>query len=457
MAPTMGPSGLLAAGWSTSSGAIATALAAAVPVNRLANRGDGAGVRIRIIGNSAGGSGLTDERYIIASTAGTTPTIALGGADGAMLPLSFTPQAGDSYEMLDGSFLYQDQVPRTIRRVDTVTQTWLSLDTSNGYGTGTDNGIANVVLDEQYVPEGRLPGEGFLGVCAASATGVATLTGALGGADAGLEANEYANFQIRVTSDVANPQACGQRAKIVSHTSADPTVYTVTAWGVQPSASCSYVIEGIGDLIQVCASSARTYTKAVGGFRADAAWTHTGVVGGASLQIPDYPAPVGAGVQLIWPFGIRDSALASGRPARRNQVYLVRGDGTGVVDVLDLPTLTWSTDVVRSAGMALPTVGAGVGASLAYDPHGWDGQYAYCNVSAGPQMVRLDLARRTWSPNGIPDFPIAPWPNPPTGGSSTAPRMAMAWDTTGAAPGSYVYVRAWGQGQTQMYRCYVGP
>ena len=73
--PSAGPSGTLAAGSTTSSVILSTALPAAVGVNQLANRGDGVGYKIRIIGNASGSSGKTEERYIIGNTGGTTPTI----------------------------------------------------------------------------------------------------------------------------------------------------------------------------------------------------------------------------------------------------------------------------------------------------------------------------------------------------------------------------------------------
>ncbi len=55
-----GPTGVLAAGNTTSMVNVSTALPAAVGSNQLANRGDGQGYRIRIIGNAAGGSGKTE-------------------------------------------------------------------------------------------------------------------------------------------------------------------------------------------------------------------------------------------------------------------------------------------------------------------------------------------------------------------------------------------------------------
>jgi hypothetical protein len=55
--PSAGPSGTLASGNTTTSVVLSTALPATVGVNQLANRGDGIGYKIRIIGNASGSSG----------------------------------------------------------------------------------------------------------------------------------------------------------------------------------------------------------------------------------------------------------------------------------------------------------------------------------------------------------------------------------------------------------------
>lgn len=59
----------------------------------LANRGGSGdyGYKIRVIGKTAG---KVEERFIIGNTGGTTPTVTLDA------PLSFTPTATDTYEIL---------------------------------------------------------------------------------------------------------------------------------------------------------------------------------------------------------------------------------------------------------------------------------------------------------------------------------------------------------------------
>ena len=67
-----------------------------VVANQLANRGDGKGYIIRVIGNAGSSSGKIEERRIIANTAGPTPTVILDA------PLSTTPTTGDTFELLSG-------------------------------------------------------------------------------------------------------------------------------------------------------------------------------------------------------------------------------------------------------------------------------------------------------------------------------------------------------------------
>jgi hypothetical protein len=60
MMPALGPRGVLAGGNTTSSIVLSNALPAAVAPNQLANKGNSNGFKIRIVGNSAGGSRSPD-------------------------------------------------------------------------------------------------------------------------------------------------------------------------------------------------------------------------------------------------------------------------------------------------------------------------------------------------------------------------------------------------------------
>lgn len=125
----------------------------AVGTNMLANRGGSGdyGYKIRIIGKTAG---KVEERFIVANTAGTTPTVWLDK------PLSFTPTATDTYEILWGAvyMLGAGTLSATIFRSMEVASNWLtSLSNTNLPATiGTDSYLTS--LDEQYTPYNIEPG-----------------------------------------------------------------------------------------------------------------------------------------------------------------------------------------------------------------------------------------------------------------------------------------------------------
>ena len=96
--PSFGAVGTIAAGATTTSVTLTTALPTAVGVNMLANRGGSGelGFRLRIIDTTAG---KTEERWIVGNSAGTAPTINLDVA------LTFTPATGARYELLCGRLM----------------------------------------------------------------------------------------------------------------------------------------------------------------------------------------------------------------------------------------------------------------------------------------------------------------------------------------------------------------
>lgn len=256
--PTQGPRGTLAAGGTTTSVVLSTALPAAVAVNQLANRGDGVGFTLRVIGNAAGSSGKVEERLIIANTAGTTPTLTLDAA------LTFTPAVGDTYEILSGRvfLLSAGTLAAGIwKHYDIATNSYSgNLSTTNLPATiGGDSSL--VALSEGYVPNDALPGAGFLGVLTAT-TGATSTTIVQGTASApALAANEYRNFQIRITEDTATPTAVGQRRRIASHTAgASPTWTVASAWTVTPSATAKFVIENDDDKLLLFTNQTGIYT-----------------------------------------------------------------------------------------------------------------------------------------------------------------------------------------------------
>jgi hypothetical protein len=405
-APSFGLVGTIAAGATTSKVVLSTALPTAVGLNMLANRGGSGdyGFKLRII---SAASGKTEERWIVANTASTTPTLWMDN------PFTFTPATGDRYEILAGRvfMLGAGTTASNIWRSYEVASNTLSsgLSTTNLPATvGTDT--AMLVLDEQYTPYDCNPGEGMIKgtflydsgtvsdryALAATATAASTLTGQASGGDAVVLANEYRNFQIRIVQDLTNPTAVGQRRIIASHTAGASPIYTLgTAWTVTPSANAKYVIE-LPNLILLRSSATTTvyaynYTDATinNGTNsiASAAWsiTYFGAAGAANA----------VGGMWAASFGIQPDI---GRNARHSFCYFFRGAGA-ILDVLDIAggtTGAWTSAITYDGALALTT---GTGGCLA--PFGNEGRMFYMNAytaSAINQIFRFDVKNRVVSP-----------------------------------------------------------
>lgn len=404
--PSIGPRGTLAAGWTTathptlgtvSQGGLTTALPASVGVNQLANRGDGRGYKIRIIGNHAAGSGKTEEAIIVGNTSGTTPTLTLDRQ------LSFTPASGDGYELISGRVYLLGAGTLAAgmwKFFDIATNSYSSNQaTTNLPATvGTDSAL--IALSELHVPYTRNPGEGFLigagtysnstsspaalGCLTATASAGTTLTGQASAGDAGVATNEYRNFQIRIVEDTGTPTAVGQRRNITSHTAGASPVYTVATWTVTPSATTKYVIENNDDRILLRSSaSTNMFNYSISGNAWDSATTWA--AGGSAS---------GAGCKMEQAFGIVPDANKNVKPG---MIYVLRGAAATTLDVLDITaaaTGTWTAAVVY--GHLTPTFTTGT--SAAYDPVTNQGRYWYLNQSGTQRNYRLDLQNRTLEP-----------------------------------------------------------
>lgn len=375
--PSQGPRGVLTTGNTTTKIVLSTALPSAVGVNSLANRGDGVGFRIRIIGNAGGSSGKVEERTIVANTGGTTPTIWLDSA------LSFTPASGDAYEMLSGRVFMLSAGTLAAgmwKYYDIATASFSgNLAVTNLPPTiGTDtNGVA---LSESYVPNSKSPGQGFFGNIVATASAAGTITGTAAGVDAGVVANQYRNFQIRIVQDTGTPTATGQRRKITSHTAGASPVYTLASnWTVTPSATATFVIENDDDkiLLQTSAGVA-VYTYNITGNT----WDTSTFTAPASAH--------GAGVIFEQSFGID---LDAGANARHGMIYRIRGGGVATIDVLDITAATngtWSAAIVVANGVTTMTTGT----SAVYDPATMGGKFLHINVNATSRNLRFDMKNR---------------------------------------------------------------
>lgn len=410
-APSFGAVGTIAAGATTTSVTLTTALPTAVGVNMLANRGGSGelGFRLRIIDTTAG---KTEERWIVGNSAGTTPTINVDVA------FSFTPASGARYELLCGRLFLLGAgttAAGIFRSFEPASNTLASRGTTNLPATiATDS--AMLVLDEQYVPYDHKPGEGMIkgahdtdtagGIrMAIVATGAAAsaITGRASGGDAAVAANEFRNFQIRIVEDTLTPAAVGQRRIIASHTAGPSPVYTLgTAWSVTPSNSAKYVIELPNLLVLRTSAATTTYTynysdatinNGTNSIAADA-WSTTYFAAG--------PAVNAAGNLWAPGWGIQPDP---GRNARHSFQYFFRG-GAVTLDLFDIAgaiTGSWSGAITYDGNVN----SFGAGTTGAYSPFGQEGRFTYINVyvaSAANQIYRFDAKNRVLSPYTPTDF-----------------------------------------------------
>jgi hypothetical protein len=413
--PSQGPKGTIAAGASTTKIILTTALPASVGVNQLANRGDGLGYIVRVIGNAGGSSGKIEERRVVANTSGTTPTIYLDQ------PLSFTPANGDAYEFLSGRVFYLTTGAATASM-------WKYYDVLTGSMSGalsvtnlpTVSATRNEItpLDEAFVPYSRVPGEGF--VVGAStydiaatvedqtkkcllATGSAagTLTGQAAAGDANVLANEYRNFQIRIVEDTAIPTAVGQRRRITSHTAGTSPVYTLASnWSVTPSTTCKFVIENDNDkLILFNGGSTVIYN-----YNHTANTWDTATWAARAVAMTDGFAYQQFGIDVE---GNRASGVDPDKNQRNSFILSPRGNSTATYDVFDIAgaaTGSWSNGNTFPEILGSNTlVSSTTGNQWTYDPIANQGRYIYVfqpnqGTSYLSPILRVDMYTRKWIP-----------------------------------------------------------
>lgn len=408
--PSFGLVGAVGAGSTTSTITTSTVITAVAP-NMFANRGGSGefGYRVRIVGNTAGGSGKVEERWIVGNTGGTTPSFILD------VPLTFIPASGSRYELLSGSvyMLNAGTVAATSFRSFDIATNLVTSRSNTGLPATISTEFSALALDEQYNPYDRLPGEGFLvgagtydlnspcGVkkcLTATASGASTITGQVSGGDFGVLTNEYRNFQIRIVEDTAIPTAVGQRRLIASHTGGTlgsnvTPVYTLgTAWTVTPSATAKYVIEYPNQIVLWTSASANTHTYNY----TDATVTNgtTSIVAGAwsTTYYGVRGGVIGAGCTSFPSFGIEVDA---GKNSRHSFVYSFRGGAT-TLDLLDIAggtTGAWSNAIVYDGVFNTVTTGS----CGKYAPATEEGRFGYMNIygaSVISQIYRFDVKNR---------------------------------------------------------------
>ena len=410
-APSFAAVGTIAAGATTTSFTLSTALPTAVGANMLANRGGSglSGYRIRLIDTAAG---KVEERWIVANTSGTTPQIWVDA------PFTFTPATGARYELLSGRWFGLNGGTTgagSFRSFEVAANTFANMTTTNLPATvGTES--AAIVLDELYTPAANKPGEGMvkgsfsydtgLSSLTATAAGASTLTGQASGGDAVVAANEYRNFQIRIVQDTTTPAAVGQRRIIASHTAGASPVYTLgTAWTTQPSASAKYVIELPNLVILRTTANTTTYT-----YNLTDATINNGtnsITAGAWSTTYFGAAPAANGAGCLWApsFGI---APDPGRVARHSCNYFFRGGNVATLDLLDIAgtiTGTWTGAIVYDGTPVQSLFTTGTCGTPAVASN--EGRFTYINIylaSALSQMHRFDAKNRVLSPWVATDF-----------------------------------------------------
>lgn len=407
--PSFGAVGTIAAGATTTTVTLSTALPTAVGVNMLANRGGSGelGFKLRIIDTTAG---KVEERLIVGNTAGTAPVITLEAA------LTFTPATGARYELLCGRLfmLGSGTLAAGAFRSFEPASNALANRTITNLPASITTDSAMLVMDELYVPYDNKPGEGMikgsftydtgLSSLTATASGASSLTGQAAGGDAVVLANEYRNFQIRIVQDTTTPAAVGQRRIIASHTAGASPVYTLgTAWTTQPSSSAKFVIEQPNLLLLRTTANTTVYTynytdatinNGTNSIAADA-WStaYFGAAGNAN----------GAGCLWAPSYGIQPDAA---RNARHSFNYFFRGGNVTTLDLLDIAggtTGTWTAGITYDGG----TDTFNTGTCGTPSPFGNEGRYTYINqyvASQVSQMYRFDAQNRVLSPHVSTDF-----------------------------------------------------
>lgn len=364
-APSHSLTGSIGVGCSASSIVTTTAMTA-VGVNMLANRGGSGeyGFKIRIIGKV---SGKTEERWIVANTGGTTPTILLD------TPLSFVPANGDTYEILAGRVFMLGAgtlAAGSWKSWEIATNTLATKGQANLPATiGTD--FSSIALDELYVPYSRKPGEGFIVgagtynggelLClTATAIAASTITGQAAGGDVAVVANEYRNFQIRIVEDTINPTAVGQRRIIASHTAGPGAVYTLgSAWTVNPSANAKFVIELPNIIVLWSSAATTTYVYNYGQAAINNGTNNIAADAWSTTYFAARGGAMAAGCTSFPSFGIEPDTAKN---ARHSFIFSFRGGATANLDLLDIAgaiTGTWGNAIVYDGGITLTTGSCG--------------------------------------------------------------------------------------------------
>lgn len=406
--PSLGLNGTVGAGCSTTKIISSSAIPSIIGINTLANRGGSGdyGFKIRIIGNSAGGSGKVEERWIIGNTGGTLPTMLLDSA------LTFTPANGDSYEILGGRVFMLGSGAigaSTWKSFEVAANTVAALSSTN-LPASISTDFSAVALDEQYVPYANKPGEGFIkgasqydGVTKycllATGSAAGTITGQAAGGDYNVLANEYRNFQIRIVEDTATPTAVNQRRIIASHTAGASPVYTLGSnWTVTPSANAKFVIEYPNLILLWSSGNQPTYTYNYGPVTVNNGTNSIATNAWNSSYFATRGMSMGAGCVSLTSHGIVPDTEKN---ARHSVIFSFRGGNSATLDTLDIAgsiTGTWTLGVAYDGQGMLYFNSGSIGVNAPADQ---EGKFGYINgyvANQISQMYRFDVKNRVLTP-----------------------------------------------------------
>jgi hypothetical protein len=430
--PSFGIYGALAAGCTTLKLVSSTALTAgsatpALGLNQLVKTDMQSSYMIRVISTA---TGKIEHRTITGNTASATPTYYLDE------PLTFSPTAGDTYEILSG-LLWNVTITTTAAgqtRYYGVANNVVGNAGATGITTATAS--SGVALDEAYVPFDMQTGEGLIKGTAtydttytlfptglrclqASAAAAGTLTGTASGGDYEIPANSYRNFQIRIVQDTVNPTAVGQRRIIASHTGGLTTtpVYTLGSnWTVTPSTSAKYVIENPNLIYFQNATQAAMLVYNFSPYSVNngtttittLAWsatyansTHSAVIAAGSMAFPSY----GIAMHLEG-----DKTIL----APHSYIYFFRGNSATVdrFNISGAANGLWADNITYNNPVSMT-----VGSCGDIDVTTFDGSYAYIVSGATNIMYQFNVAAPS----------LVPWASLPaqSGAAAASKRIAI--------------------------------
>lgn len=398
--PAFGMYGVIGAGSSTDKIVTSTALQqgaaiAALGLNQLVKTDMPYSYMIRVSGKT---SGKVEQRTVVANTASATPVIYLDE------PLSFTPAANDTYQILSGIVYIVAATTTAAGQTRAYGVCNNALTNAGALGITTATAAAGIVKDETFVPfdmetgEGLVKGlstydtaspygKGYLRCLIASATSANSITGG-----ATLIADEYRNFQIRIVEDTVNPTAVDQRVMIKTHTGGASPVFTTGAnWGVTPSANAKFVIEYPNVILLQSAAQAGmlTYNYSPNTINNGTA-SITAFTWSATYFNATHAAAVAAGCMAFPSFAHQPKTQSDGtRLTRHSYDYFFRGSAT-TLDLFDMAGAAnglWTNAITYNNPLTMSA-----GSSGDIDNYTFDGEYAYINLANTAQMYQFNIA-----------------------------------------------------------------